>query len=134
MIVDVLSFSTCVDIATARGAVILLYPWREWSDGSLRPAFEDMLGAGAIIKGLAEDCSPEAFAAMAVFEQCHADLPDILKRCASGKELIERGFETDVVLAGQVDVSQSAPRLQAACYTDDSRATSTSSMPANTGA
>jgi 2-phosphosulfolactate phosphatase len=81
-----------------------------------------MLGAGAIIKGLAGDCSPEARAAVAVFEQCHADVPGVLTRCASGKELIERGFAADVVLAGQVDVSQSTPLLHVACYIDHARA------------
>src|SRR5216684_6516630 len=29
IVVDVLSFTTCVDIATARGASILPYPWRD---------------------------------------------------------------------------------------------------------
>lgn len=98
-----------------------------WTDGSLRPAFEDILGAGAIIQRLAGDCSPEALAAVAVFEQCHADLPGVLTRCASGKELIERGFAADVVLAGQLDVSQSTPLLHDACYIDYAKA---SSLPA----
>ena len=31
-----------------------------WPDGSLRPAIEDLLGAGAVIHHLALTCSPEA--------------------------------------------------------------------------
>jgi 2-phosphosulfolactate phosphatase len=31
IVVDVLSFSTCVDVATSRGAVILPYPWMDSS-------------------------------------------------------------------------------------------------------
>ena len=69
-------------------AIAVIACGERWEDGSLRPAFEDMLGAGAIIKGLAGDCSPEALAAVAVFEQCHSDLPGVLKRCASGKDRV----------------------------------------------
>ena len=65
---------------------------------------------------------------MAAFEQCHADVPGVLKRCASGKELIARGFEADVVLAGQLDVSQSTPLLQEASYIDYARAASLAAL------
>jgi 2-phosphosulfolactate phosphatase len=204
IIVDVLSFSTCVDIATARGAEV--YPWRwkdrtaqafaaqinaevagkrdtrhgyslspasllkipagtrlvlsspngatlslaagttptfagclrncraiaiaalrhgtriavipageRWSDGSLRPALEDWLGAGALIHHLVEvaqlSLSPEAQLARAAFENTQSNLPAMLQRCSSGKELFERGFADDVELAAQYDVSDSAPRL-----------------------
>ena len=34
IVVDVLSFSTCVDVATARGAAILPYSWSDWNDPS----------------------------------------------------------------------------------------------------
>ena len=204
IIVDVLSFSTCVDIATARGAVILPYPWRDasanayakaknallasrarrpadgeyalapssllyippetrlvlpspngatlsraaalyaatltgclrnaaavarhaqtqgetiaviacgerWGQGhELRPALEDWLGAGAIISHLSGDKSPEARAATAAFYDARDDLAHVVKTCASGRELIERGFEADVDLAAQLNASSGVPRL-----------------------
>jgi 2-phosphosulfolactate phosphatase len=206
VIVDVLSFSTCVDIATGNGAVILPYRWRDesaaafaasqqallaeprwhitggytlspaslvaippgtrlvlpspngatltllarstpvlagclrnttavaasaehvgkaitviaagerWDDGSLRPAVEDLLGAGAIINALSGTRSPEAAAAAAAFCAVQAHLADTLRRCASGKELITRGFATDVDLAGQLDCSTATPRLCEGAY------------------
>lgn len=203
VIVDVLSFSTCVEIATARGAVIFPYAWRDdtavayaqekrallassrsrfeagyslsptslldipldtrlvlpspngstlaqsaashattlagslrnceavarfaqtlgetvtiiacgerWAtDHSLRPALEDWIGAGAIIQHLSGSRSPEAEAAVAVFRQCQHDLARAVKSCASGRELIERGFEPDVDLAIDINVSPCAPML-----------------------
>jgi hypothetical protein len=40
----------------------------------------------------------------------------LLKQCSSGKELIERGFEEDVVLASALDVSGCAPTLVDGAY------------------
>src|SRR5262245_40572054 len=34
IVVDVLTFTTCVDVATSRGVAILPYPWRNWNDPS----------------------------------------------------------------------------------------------------
>lgn len=198
IIVDVLSFSTCVEIATARGATIFPYRWRDetaatfaasmaaelagdrgrgakyslspqslldiqvgtrlvlpspngstltlgtgetptlagclrnyravasaaqrygkriaiipagerWSDGSLRPAFEDWIGAGAIVSQLNGSLSPEACAALAAFRHAYAETELLMKQCGSGKELIARGFEDDVVLASALDVSACVP-------------------------
>ncbi len=178
IIVDVLSFSTCVDVAVGNGALIYPYPWKDasaerfatskpailassrgsdpgelfpfprlaprvipagtrlvlpspngatsatppephrrsagclrnaravaqaaqtigqrisviaagerWPDGSLRPAIEDWVGAGAIIAHLAGRRSPEAEVAFRAFEHVQSDLAWYLAECSSGREL-----------------------------------------------
>jgi 2-phosphosulfolactate phosphatase len=86
-------------------------------DGLLRPALEDLLGAGAIIVHLNRQRSPEAEMAAAGFLNAQSRLLDTLFRCGSGKELIDRGFEDDVRLAAQLDVSDSEPLLVNGAYT-----------------
>lgn len=71
--------------------------WKE--DGSLRPAFEDLIGAGAILSYLDGSLSPEAEVPVTTFHAFQQDLLGYLKKCSSGKELIERGFESDVELS-----------------------------------
>lgn len=205
IIVDVLSFSTCVDIAVSRGAVVYPYRWRDeraydyakslgalvaagrrtasgyslspaslldipagtplvlpspngatlslatgavptfagclrnaravahaaqqvgarigvipagerWPDGSLRPALEDLIGAGAIIHHLAGTRSPETAAAEAVFLRFRDNLAGCLRQCSSGKELLDRGFEPDVELAAALNQSDCAPILADGAY------------------
>jgi 2-phosphosulfolactate phosphatase len=201
VIVDVLSFSTSVDIAVAQGAVVFPYPWRDtraaefaasvqavladpqrtagqvslspqslrhippgtrlvlpspngatlalavkstpvlagclrnaqavahvtqqygskiavvpagerWrADGSLRPAVEDLVGAGAILSYLRGSLSPEAVSAVTIFQHVRSQLAEYLSQCSSGKELLERGWAEDVQLAAELNVSQSAPVL-----------------------
>ena len=80
--------------------------------GSLRPAVEDLVGAGAILAALAPtNPSPEASAAMAAFHAALPDLSAFLAACASGKELCGQGFAADVELAAQLDVSQTVTQL-----------------------
>ena len=204
IIVDVLSFSTCVDIATARGAAVYPYLWKDkrarefatsidaelatprgtgrfslspaslldippdtkivlpspngaslslstggtitlagclrnasavakaalrmgkriavipagehWEDNSLRPSLEDWIGAGAIINQLSGSLSPEAQAAQDVCRALGANLAQKIRDCVSGVELIERGYQTDVVLASELDVSSSVPILSDKAY------------------
>lgn len=203
VVVDVLSFSTSVEVAVARGATILPYPWRDetaaayaaernavlasrrrwekdalslapssltatppglrlvlpspngseiafrardrgchvvagclrnaravarwacergrrvavvcagerWPDASLRPAVEDLLGAGAIVEHLSGTLSPEGRAARAAFRDGSDDLLDRLAQSSSGRELCERGFTGDVEIAAQLDVSDCVPIL-----------------------
>ena len=95
------------------GTHIAVIPCGErWPDGGLRPALEDWLGAGAVIRCLSGRKSPEAQAAQRLFEAYRGDLARTLTGCASGNELIGRGFATDVALAAQLDCSPGAPLLQ----------------------
>jgi 2-phosphosulfolactate phosphatase len=83
--------------------------WR--SDNSLRPCFEDLIGAGAIINRLTGSLSPEAQVALVAFKAARSQLNDLLLRCGSGKELVEKGFAQDVLLAGELNVSDCVPKL-----------------------
>jgi len=203
IIVDVLSFSTCVNIAAGNGAIVFPYPWKDATAqafahkhgamlagergigyglspasllavppgtrlvlpspngaalscatgsvptfagclrnaravahaaqqvgtrvgvvaagertavGTMRPAIEDWLGAGAIVHYLTGARSPHAARAERMFVQCTTSSKQILLRCRSGQELIERGFPNDAVLAGDLNVSAVAPTLRAGAY------------------
>ncbi|HET6845513.1 MAG TPA: 2-phosphosulfolactate phosphatase, partial [Anaerolineales bacterium] len=76
--------------AMGYGTRIAVIPAGErWKDDqSLRPAFEDLVGAGAIISQLRGRLSPEARAALAAFEAAKPQLAELLDQCSSGKELI----------------------------------------------
>jgi 2-phosphosulfolactate phosphatase len=92
--------------------VLFIPAGEQWSDGRLRPAYEDWLGVGAIARGLrGRSASPEIQAACAAFEDAHSELRERLYRCRSGRELIELGYRGDVDLASEIDVSSSVPLL-----------------------
>ena len=98
------------DSASVYGTRVALIPAGErWEDGSLRPALEDLVAAGAILSYLDGKLSPEAEAAVAVFHSLKNNIVTTLKRCSSGKELIARGFELDVELAAAMNTSECVP-------------------------
>ncbi|HEX5166937.1 MAG TPA: 2-phosphosulfolactate phosphatase [Thermomicrobiales bacterium] len=121
-------FAGCLRNATAvataarsvGSVVTVIAAGERWDDGeSLRPAVEDLLGAGAILSALdATAPSPEAQAAMAAFAAAVPDLARQLSESASGRELIERGFAADVALAAELGVSRSAPFLRDHAFID----------------
>lgn len=94
--------------------------WRG-TTGPLRPAIEDLLGAGAILTAIAEAQlaagmnlprpSPEARVAMAGFADAKPELLDRLQTCGSGRELIDKGYPVDVQLAAAYDESSIVPTL-----------------------
>jgi 2-phosphosulfolactate phosphatase len=90
-------------------AVGVIAAGEQWPDGKLRPALEDLVGAGKILAALAGEPSPEAVAAIAASKAVQADQ---LSECASARELITLGYERDVRLALMTDVSNATPRLQ----------------------
>lgn len=93
--------------------------WRG-TTGPLRPAIEDLLGAGAILSAMNRrgDASPEALVAMAAFVDAEPELTERLRSCGSGRELIGRGFPADVDLAAALDASPVVPVLRGAELVD----------------
>lgn len=89
-----------------------------WPDGSLRPALEDWIAAGAVLSGLPGRPSPEAEAAIAAYASLRHLCGPLLHGCSSGKELIARGFVEDVGLAGELDVSSMAPLLRDGAFSE----------------
>ncbi|MFI6422990.1 2-phosphosulfolactate phosphatase [Streptomyces sp. NPDC050842] len=86
-----------------------------WPDGSLRPALEDLLGAGAVLSALARTGtggapSPEASAAATLWAATE-DPVAALHGCDSGRELYEYGFPQDVAVAAEIDSSTTVPVL-----------------------
>jgi 2-phosphosulfolactate phosphatase len=209
VVIDVLSFSTCIDVANSRGAIVFPYQWKDesaqtfaqsigaelaekrggsryslspasllpisqgtrlvlpspngsslslataaiptltgclrncravalaamnygrriaivpagekWGDGGLRPSFEDFIGAGAVISCLEWSLSPEAQLAVAAYRGVQQCLELLVKQCGSGQELIERGFERDVDLALEINVSNCVPTLINRAYVNHAR-------------
>jgi 2-phosphosulfolactate phosphatase len=96
--------------SAAAGAIVgVVAAGEEWPDGSLRPALEDLAGAGAILAALGGSPSPEARPAIAVHsETTTAQLAD----CISARELIALGYEQDVEIATSLNASTVAPVLR----------------------
>jgi 2-phosphosulfolactate phosphatase len=101
--------------ARAHGRTILVLAAGErWPDGSLRPALEDLLGAGAILSALRGSFSPEAAVAAASFSA--ENVRSLIEASASGHELIARGFGEDVELSTAHDESEVVPILVDGAY------------------
>jgi len=107
----------------AGGATLVVVPAGErWPDGSLRPAAEDLWGAGAILQALVErgtsGLSPEARLAAAAYAEVAPRIAQELHECASGVELTERGFGSDVRIAAGKDESPAVPVLTDGAFVD----------------
>ncbi|HMF09825.1 MAG TPA: 2-phosphosulfolactate phosphatase [Thermoanaerobaculia bacterium] len=96
--------------------VAVIAAGERWPDGSLRPCLEDLLGAGAVLSHLPGVRSPEAEAAAGAFGSLKDRLRRALADTASGRELISWGYEGDLDLAAELDVSAAAPRLEDGSY------------------
>ncbi|MEU5958674.1 2-phosphosulfolactate phosphatase [Streptomyces sp. NPDC047525] len=91
-----------------------------WADGGLRPALEDLLGAGAIVSAVASALrgarlSPEASMAAASYTSC-ADVASAVADCASGRELLAHGFAEDVAVAVESGASERVPVLEGGAF------------------
>ncbi|MFH8725014.1 2-phosphosulfolactate phosphatase [Streptomyces termitum] len=85
-----------------------------WPDGSLRPALEDLLGAGAVLAALraagGRSLTPEATAAATLWDATD-DPAAALHGCDSGRELYAYGCRRDVEVAAETDASAVVPVL-----------------------
>jgi 2-phosphosulfolactate phosphatase len=93
-----------------------------WPDNSLRPAAEDLWGAGAVIAALdslgVTGLSPEARSAAAAWHAVEPALAAALASCASGTELAGAGFGGDVCIAAELDASVCVPLLAGGRFAD----------------
>jgi len=105
------------------GRVAVVAAGERWPDGSLRPAAEDLWGAGAVLRSWGcAGASPEAGIAVAAYDAVRDGLGSALADCASGRELVVAGFARDVEIAAAEDVSAVVPVLVGDRFTDGFRA------------
>ena len=105
-------------LASGRGAIAVIASGERWytATGPLRPATEDLLGAGAVLHALDPSaavrqpcCSPEAAAARAAFASARYRLVEHVSRSTSGRELLAQGWADDVGMSAALDVSTTTP-------------------------
>ena len=101
-------------------AIVIVPAGERWPDGTLRPAIEDLWGAGAVVDAIVSKLehragpmllSAEAAVAMAAWSWVADRVGPSLEACASGRELIDVGFSDDVRIAAEVDESVQVPVL-----------------------
>jgi 2-phosphosulfolactate phosphatase len=119
-------------LGTADRPVAVIAAGEHWPDGALRPAVEDLLGAGAVLAAAvrhgAGPLSPEAAAALAAFAGAGpagtpaACLGAALAACASGRELRAAGFADDVAIAAELDSASIVPVLAGGAFRAESDA------------
>jgi 2-phosphosulfolactate phosphatase len=104
------------------GGLAVVAAGERWPDGSLRPAVEDLWGAGALLAALADHgvdgFSPEAALAAAAFRAVEDRVHAVLAACASGRELVDGGFPDDVAVAAALDAAGVVPVLADGAFTD----------------
>ena len=104
------------------GGLTVIAAGERWPDGSLRPAVEDLWGAGAVLAALVDlgvtGLAPEARVAEQAFRAVEPQLEAALRSCASGRELVDKDFAQDVAIAGELDADGCVPVLADGCFTD----------------
>ncbi|MER2083039.1 2-phosphosulfolactate phosphatase [Rhodococcus sp. (in: high G+C Gram-positive bacteria)] len=100
-----------------RSRVAIVASGEKWPGGELRPAVEDLWGAGAVVAALTAagwdgHVSPEARMAADAWAAVSDSYEDRLRDCASGRELIVLGFLHDVAIASELDDSDTVPVLE----------------------
>lgn len=104
------------DLERGRSVAVIAAGERWKHDDSLRPALEDHLGAGAILAALVRlghgrSFSPEARAAVDLFDGTRTHLAERLRDCVGGRELAGKGLGYDIDPAAALNASRVVPVL-----------------------
>jgi 2-phosphosulfolactate phosphatase len=112
---SLLNAAAAAEAASASGArVTVIAAGERWPrDDALRPAAEDLVGAGAIISHLSSHRSPEAEVAQAAFEHAAHRLGTFIADTVSGRELQGLGYSDDVAIAAELDLTDTVPVMRA---------------------
>ena len=113
--------------ADPAAAVAFVSAGERWPDGSLRPAVEDLWGAGGVVAALLDlgveelgvkeagvkeaVVNEEARAAAAAYRLVEGRLGPELLACSSGRELAALGYAGDVAIAAERDTRAVVPVL-----------------------
>lgn len=100
------------------GDVAVIPAGERWPDDSLRPAVEDLIGAGAVIEALGLMVTAESEVARDAYRAGRARLAEVIRGSVSGQDLIGRGFAQDVEIALALNVSRCAPMMRDGAYED----------------
>jgi 2-phosphosulfolactate phosphatase len=101
-----------ISARSSNPVVAVISAGERWPDGSLRPALEDDLGAGAILACLdPNEASPEAKIVAQTFVRERANIAEYIRASSTGRELSESGFGHDVERALEIDKSNTVPIL-----------------------
>lgn len=102
-------------VKAVRGPIAVVAAGERWPGDALRPAVEDLWGAGLVIDALvalgAGPVSPEAASARAAFRGLGRSPAMALAACASGRELGEDGYAEEIAVAAEIDSSRKVPVL-----------------------
>lgn len=99
--------------------IVVVAAGERWPDGSLRPALEDGLGAGAVLSMLRSECldlSSESMAMAAMYEAT-TDISGAIWGCASALELSSTGYAGDVEASLEIDSDKHVPVLADGAFT-----------------
>ncbi|MBD1904278.1 2-phosphosulfolactate phosphatase [Funiculus sociatus GB2-A5] len=103
-------------MSTTNLSVTVIACGEQWSipssEGQLRVAIEDYVGAGAILSYLEYEKSPEARVCEGSFRYIQKHLEETLWECGSARELRESGFEADVQHSLTLNLYDSVPVMR----------------------
>jgi len=121
-VTSVASFANKLQKKTG-AAITVISCGEQWEDvlegeNKLRPAIEDYLGAGAILSKLDGRKSPEADLCANAFYSVEGRVEELIMKSGSGRELILKGFEKDVIHATHIDAFKNVPVLTDLYFTD----------------